>query len=157
MFRKLTLTCLLVFFSLICSSPWAQSGASNLAPDCSGAFPSATDLWPPNHSMVPVDVLGVTDPDGDPISISIQCILQDEPVNGTGDGNTEPDGGGIGTSTAQVRRERAGPGDGRVYHIDYIATDSHGAQCGGEVTVNVRHGRHQPAVAARISSPFPLP
>ncbi|SRR6266852_8468160 len=53
------------------------------------------------------------------------------------------DGFGVGTSQAAVRAERIGtpqaPGDGRVYHIRYRASDSVGGTCSGEVTVGVPH------------------
>jgi hypothetical protein len=89
--------------------------------------------------MVNVNVLGVTDPNGDPVTIKITRILQDEPTNTTGDGNTAIDGGGIGTSTAQVRHERSGNLNGRVYEIQFTGTDSHGATCTGSVGVTVPH------------------
>jgi hypothetical protein len=57
--------------------------------------------------------------------------------SGTGSGDTCPDGQGIGTAPAQVRAERAGGGDGRVYHISFGATDSAGGTCTGSVTVCV--------------------
>jgi hypothetical protein len=44
-------------------------------------------------------------------------IKQGEPTDGTDDGHTCPDGHGIGTSTAQVRAERSGQGDGWVYSL----------------------------------------
>ena len=109
------------------------------------AAPSAAELWPPNHQFVPVTIGGVTDPDGDEVSITIDSIRQDEPVKeaGTGSGNTCPDGRGVGTDTARVRSERAGnpkvPGDGRVYHIAFTADDGMGGTCTGEVTVCVPH------------------
>jgi predicted extracellular nuclease len=109
----------------------------NAPPNCSGAFASPDTLWPVNHQMVAIEILGVTDPDGDPITITIDSIFQDEPVNGLGDGDTAPDGAGIGTSTAWVRAERDGRGNGRVYHIFFTATDSYGNSCSGKVLVSV--------------------
>lgn len=47
--------------------------------------------WPPNHRLVPVTVVGVTDPDNDRVAITITAVTQDEPVNGVGDGDTSPD------------------------------------------------------------------
>ncbi len=114
----------------------------NQAPDCSGASPS---VWSPNHDMVNVTIQGVTDPDGDPVTINIDEIKQDESTDGTGDDHTCPDGDGIGTSTAQVRAERtASPlsGNGWVYTIYFTASDGKGESCQGSVTVCVPRTRN---------------
>lgn len=114
----------------------------NMPPDCSSALADPDELWPPNHKFREISVVGVTDPDGDPIVITVDSIFQDEPTNTSGDGSSCPDGG-VGAGTARVRAERSGnkhvPGDGRVYHIDFTADDGHGGQCTGEVTVCVPH------------------
>jgi hypothetical protein len=108
------------------------------APICGTAVASMTSLWPPNHRFVDITVLGVTDPNGDPFTITITAIMQDEAVNAPDSGNTDPDGMGVGTSTAQVRAERVGDGgNGRVYHIFFTATDINGNSCNGEVLVGV--------------------
>lgn len=109
----------------------------NKPPDCTNAAASFPRLWPPNHRFKDVQVLGVTDPDGDPVTIIINSIFQDEPVDGEGDGNTAPDASGVGSSTAQVRAERSGQGDGRFYHIGFTASDPGGLSCTGEVLVAV--------------------
>jgi hypothetical protein len=111
----------------------------NTPPVCSDAFASQETLWPPNHKFVAIEVLGVVDPDGNQVSITIDSIHQDEPVNGEGDGNTSPDGRGVGTETARVRAERAGPGNGRVYHIGFTAYDGCDGFCSGEIEVGVPH------------------
>jgi hypothetical protein len=120
---------------------------TNQPPVCSAAGPSVAEIWPPNHKMVSVKILGVTDPDGDPVSIVITGITQDEPVNGLGDGDTSPDGAGVGANTAQVRAERAGtpkvPGNGRVYHIHFEASDDMGGACSGVVKVGVPHDQRR--------------
>ena len=114
-------------------------------PDCSAAAPSVTEIWPPNHKMLGVNILGVTDPEADPVSIVVTGITQDEPVDGLGDADTSPDGAGVGTDTAQVRAERDGTpnvrGDGRVYHIHFEASDGEGGVCSGLVNVGVPHDR----------------
>ncbi len=120
----------------------------NQPPDCSGAAPDPAALWPPNHKLATVQVTGVTDPDpGDEVTIEIASIFQDEPLNTIGDGDTEVDAGGVGTAAAQVRAERTGskqvPGDGRVYHIGFVATDTAGATCSGTVAVCVPHDQGQ--------------
>ncbi len=115
----------------------------NRPPDCSAAAPSIETIWPPNHKFVLVNVLGVTDPEGDLVSITIDRIRQDEPVDTVGDGRFSPDGQGVGTDTAHVRAERIGtkkaPGNGRVYHIGFTADDGHGGSCSSEVLVEVPH------------------
>ncbi len=118
----------------------------NQSPYCSEAAPSAILLWPPNHNFVPIDILGVADPDGDTVTITIDSIFQDEAVDAKGSGNTAPDGEGVGTSTAEVRAERSGKGDGRVYHIGFTAEDGYGGICVGEVTVGVPHDQGQGAI-----------
>jgi hypothetical protein len=111
----------------------------NHSPDCSGAVPSVSTLWPPKHELVPMTVEGVTDPDGDSVTIEVASIHQDEPTTGTGPDDLTPDGFGVGTSTAQLRAERTDSGDGRVYHVAFTADDGEGGSCLGEVTVGVPH------------------
>ena len=113
------------------------------APDCSGAAASSGVIWPPNHSMVPIQIVGVSDPNGLSFSIVVTGIQQDEAVDATGSGNTAPDGSGIGTDTAYVRAERAGPGTGRLYFISFTATNSIGLQCTGTVQSFVPHDQGQ--------------
>ncbi len=119
----------------------------NCPPCCRYAYASPEVLWPPNHKLVDITIMNVTDRDGDPITITITAIYQDEPTNGLGDGDTSPDGFGVGTDTAQVRSERSGTANGRVYHIYFMAEDGMGGVCEGEVTVSVPHDqRDEPAV-----------
>lgn len=137
---------------------------SNQPPVCSAATPSRTLLWPANHQLVDIAILGVTDaesPGG--IAIRIDRILQDEPTASTGDGNTPVDGYGLGTNTARVRAERAASGqaNGRVYHIGFTATDDGGLTCQGVVTVGVPVDRGRRAVpvddGALVDSTVALP
>jgi len=113
--------------------------SSNQPPDCSKALPSVGSLWPPYHRLVPISVAGITDPNGDPIAITVTKITQDEPVNGLGDGDTSPDGFGVGTPQARVRAERSGTGNGRVYAISLRADDGKGGTCNATVNVGVPH------------------
>jgi subtilisin-like proprotein convertase family protein len=136
----------LVSWSLILTAPASgntpceDAGHScNAPPDCSAAAASVSMLWPPDHAWHDVSIVGVTDPDGDPVAITITGIFQDEVLNGLGDGNTCPDGAGVGSDTAQLRAERSGGSDGRVYHISFVASDGLGGECEGTVTVCVPH------------------
>ncbi len=40
-------------------------------PACSGAAASLGVIWPPDHTMVAITIVGVTDPNGLPINIAI--------------------------------------------------------------------------------------
>ncbi|MDF2736592.1 MAG: exported protein of unknown function [Nitrososphaeraceae archaeon] len=115
---------------------YVTNTVSNLPPNCIGAFPNKDILWPADRTMRNITINGVTDPDGDPISIKITNIFQDEPTK-VNPGDPSPDGAGIGTDTAEVRAQRLGNGDGRVYYIGFTADDGKGGKCDGEVLVGV--------------------
>ena len=118
----------------------------NRPPDCSTARVNVKSLWPPNHQWAGVGPLGTTDPDGDPVTITVTGVRQDEPVSGPGCGHTAPDARLLGFKAA-VRSERQGGGDGRVYHIGFRASDPAGASCTGVVTTCVPHDRRgQPCI-----------
>ncbi len=111
-------------------------------PDCAAATATPAELWPPNHKMKEVHVTGVTDPDGDPVAITINKVLQDEVLAGAGTGSESPDALiAADRRSVLLRRERAGGGDGRVYSIAFTATDGSGKQCQGAVDVCVPHDR----------------
>ncbi|MGA9752547.1 MAG: CARDB domain-containing protein, partial [Acidobacteriota bacterium] len=126
-----------------CASSRLQIAPAAVPPiDCSKALANPSILWPPNHKLVPISITGVIAPAGDTVTVSITGITQDEPGKGVGDGDTCPDGFGVGTSQAQVRAERSGTGNGRVYVISFTATDAHGAACNGVVKVGVPHDKN---------------
>lgn len=108
----------------------------NDPPSCELAHASVPLLWPPNHKLVPVSVVGVTDPNNDEVEIVVGETTQDEPVDGLGDGDTTPDAMLQGAK-AFLRMERSGQGDGRVYRVNFTARDGFGAECTGYITVCV--------------------
>lgn len=114
-------------------------GPSNRPPDVSQSQPSISTLWPPNHKMVTVSILGVTDPDGDPVTLTVTAITQNEPTKGLGSGDTCPDAGGVGSSSVTLRAERDGGGKGRVYTVFFTATDGGGGSSQGSVNIVVPH------------------
>jgi hypothetical protein len=126
----------------------AQIIINNQPPDCIAATASSEELWPPRHEFEDVSVVGVTDPDGDPIAITITAIAQDEPpLQGLGSGHTCPDASGVGTPVASLLTERSGTlqsaGGGRVYHISFTAADGRGGECSGKVSVCAPHDQRQ--------------
>jgi len=62
--------------------------------------------------------------------VRLVSIVSNEPEDGLGDGSTSPDvqGAEFGTDdrTFQLRAERSGPGNGRVYTVTYEALDLNG-------------------------------
>jgi hypothetical protein len=114
---------------------------ANNPPDCSKVKPDRTALWPPNHKFQIISLSGLTDPDGDPTTLTITGVTQDEPINGLGDGDASPDAATAGSpSKVQIRAERSGKGDGRVYAINFTGADNRGGSCTGTVRVTVGHG-----------------
>lgn len=116
--------------------------------DCSQADASPSRLWPANHRFKQVSIAGLSTSNGAAPEIIIQCVYQDEPLNGLGDGNTEIDAKLNNDGQLLLRKERAGRhsssgrGNGRVYHVDFQATDTAaGESCLGSVAVEVPHRR----------------
>lgn len=114
-------------------------------PSCKSVKANPKLLWPPNHKFHTVTLSG-KDGYGKPFKVTITRVLQDEPVDGLGDGHTAPDARWVGDyrNQVQLRAERSGRGDGRVYCITFTAKDSKGQTCTGTVEVGVPHdmGRH---------------
>ena len=70
----------------------------------------------------------------------IVSVASNEAANGKGDGNTEPDWEITGILTLDLRAERSGQGDGRVYTLSIECTDSSDNSSTTEVTVTVPRG-----------------
>ena len=119
-------------------APWGRNLLSayievvdpNTPPNVDDAAPSIAEVWPPNNKMVDISIEGVTDADGDDITITITGITNNE--SGTDDAD------GVDTNTAQVRADRDGSGTGRVYEIAFVASDGQ-AKTEGTVEVTVPH------------------
>lgn len=94
-------------------------------PTINSVSASPDTLWPPNHKMVEVTVTVDAEDICDPAPFcKIVDVTSNEPINGPGDGNTEPDWEITGELTVMLRAERAGGGTGRVYTIHIDCTDA---------------------------------
>ena len=118
--------------------------------------PSATPvlLWPPNHSMRDV-MVNYTATDNCP---GVNCVLSvssNEPVNGTGDGDSSPDWEIVDNHHVRLRAERAGSGTGRIYTITVTCTDAAGNVTTKTTTVIVAHNIGSPVSgsAFKINTP----
>ncbi len=102
------------------------------------------ELWPPNHSYHTITVANLvasaTSCDGtvNLNSVTIDHVTSDEVENGNGDGNTLNDIViACDRKSVQLRSERDGSGDGRVYTIYFKVTDGlgHSTTVSAKVTV----------------------
>ncbi len=103
----------------------------NQPPNCSTAIANPSTAWPPNHQMVRISISGVSDPDGDPVTVTPTAVFQDEQVIDTTPNAT--------LTPLAVLADRDGAGDGRVYTIEFTASDARGGSCTGAVKVCVSH------------------
>jgi hypothetical protein len=109
--------------------------------------PSETILWPPNHQMVDIVIAAnAADNSGLPPTLSVE-VTSNEPVDGTGDGDMSPDwvidaiDQVTGMISLQLRAERSGSGDGRVYTVAITATDDSDNSSEAAVEIIVPHDK----------------
>ncbi|HEY1122755.1 MAG TPA: CHRD domain-containing protein [Haloferula sp.] len=98
-------------------------------------------LWPPNHKMKNVNVKVVAEDACGDVTWEIVSVSSNEDENGSGDGNTGPDWNIVDEDTVQLRAERSGNGDGRIYTITVEATDESGNTATDTVEVTVPHSK----------------
>lgn len=109
-------------------------------PEIRSATATPSELWPPNHKMVPVEVTVDVHDLCDPTpTCRIVSVTSDEPLNGSGDGNTVPDWEITGALTVNLRAERSGNADGRVYTLTIECVDDSGNAATTTVNVTVPH------------------
>jgi triacylglycerol esterase/lipase EstA (alpha/beta hydrolase family) len=101
-----------------------------------------SQLWPPNHRMVPVKVNVDVKDDQDPQPVvTLVAVQSNEADDGLGDGDTANDiqDAAIGADDRDLslRAERSGTGTGRVYTLTYQARDAAGNVATQSVTVSV--------------------
>jgi chitinase len=99
------------------------------APSCGTARANPASVWPPNHKLVPIDIVDVGS-NGFATTVTPTAVFQDEPSSASD--------AAISQSSVLVRADRDGTGDGRVYHVRFTATNAQGS-CTGEVTTCVPH------------------
>ena len=120
----------------------ATSGAFSItvrdttAPTLGPVTPSVAMLWPANHLMVPVTLdYSVTDAMAAP-SCTV-AVGSNEPLNGTGDGDTASDWSVSSATDLMLRAERAGTGNGRIYTLTVRCSDASGNASTATTTVTV--------------------
>jgi subtilisin-like proprotein convertase family protein len=106
-------------------------------PTISGASATPSELWAPNHKMVPVRIDYTVDD-----NCSATCSLSvasSEPVSGVGKGDKAPDWKIIDANNVQLRTERRGNGPGRTYTVTITCADPAGGRSSTPVRVFVPH------------------
>jgi uncharacterized repeat protein (TIGR01451 family) len=114
-------------------------------------------MWPPNHKYQTFQltnfVTGASDNCGG-VSINnvvIEKVTSDEIENGNGDGNTTNDIViAANCKSVQLRSEREGDGNGRVYTITFKVTDTHGNVGRATAKVVVPHNPGETAVDSGV-------
>jgi len=107
-------------------------------------------LWPPNHKYTTVKITDLVasasdlcDPSVNIGSVRIAKVTSDEPDNSGGDGNTTHDIViAADCKTVQLRSERMGGSNGRVYTITFKVTDGSGNSTTATAKVVVDHSQN---------------
>jgi uncharacterized protein (TIGR03118 family) len=107
-------------------------------PVISGASATPNVLWPPNHMLVPVAIDYTVSDDCDAAPVCELSVSSNEGAGG-GSGNTSPDFQVVDAHSVDLRAERAGTGDGRVYTVTIDCKDSLPLSSSKAVTVTVPH------------------
>ena len=107
------------------------------APVVSAVSASPNVLWPPDHTMVPVTVNANASDNCGVVTPRIIAVTSNESGNGSSGGTEKPDWEITGPLTVNLRADRSGQGDARVYTITVEWQDTAGNQATDRVTVDV--------------------
>ncbi|MDX1613864.1 MAG: ExeM/NucH family extracellular endonuclease [Candidatus Promineifilaceae bacterium] len=116
-------------------------------------------LWPPNHQYINVSpIIDVADNFDTDVTVTLLSVTSNEPDNGLGDGDTENDIVILGDGTVDLRAERSGTGDGRIYTFTYEAVDDCGNSTMATAEVVVpKPAKHVMRGAAAKAMPMGVP
>jgi hypothetical protein len=121
------------------NSKTATTTVDPTPPIVSGLSADPSSLWPKNHKMRDVTI-NYTATDGCAgVNCLITNITSNEPINGTGDGDTSPDWEFVDAHHVRLRAESAGGSNGRIYTITVTCTDAAGNATTKTVEVHVGH------------------
>lgn len=125
------------------------------------ASPERVELWPPNHKLHRLSatacarVVDTCDPE---LDVYFTSASSDEPADAQGDGSHEPDIVFRDARVVELRAERQGTSNGRVYTLGWRARDRAGNLAEGTCLVAVPHDQSQrPTVADLPAYSVPAP
>jgi hypothetical protein len=110
-------------------------------PAIASASASPNELSPPNHKMQPVTLSLSAADNCSAVTCHIVAVASNEPINGTGDGDAEPDWLITSSLELELRSERAGDGTGRRYSIVVECVDEKGNISSTTISVTVPQGK----------------
>lgn len=108
-------------------------------PSISGLAATPNVIHANNHKMVDVTVSYTSSDNSGQASVCSLTVTSSEPLNGSGDGNTEADWEVVDANHVRLRAERAGNGTNRTYTITVTCTDAAGNSSSVSTTVVVPH------------------
>ena len=112
--------------SATCQASGGVNVVDNTPPEVTGFSLSPSSLWPPQHQMVDVELsYSASDTCSPPVSC-VLAVASNQPVDGTGDGDTAPDWVVVDAHHVKLRAERAGTLGDRIYTISLTCTDGPG-------------------------------
>jgi uncharacterized repeat protein (TIGR01451 family) len=121
------------------NSKTATTTVDPTPPTVSTPTADPSSLWPKNHKMRDVTInYTATDSCGG-VNCQITNITSNQPVDGTGDGDTSPDWEFVDEHHVRLRAESAGGSEGRIYTITVTCTDAAGNSTTKTVEVHVGH------------------
>lgn len=114
----------------------------NRPPDISKAVASRPFIRRLDHVMEEVGIEGITDPEGDEVSVKVTAVMQDETNAALCEDDKGPDAILTGQDSVWLKGEcdpgtKEDPGNGRVYTVYFRATDEYGAESSGSIKVQV--------------------
>lgn len=111
-------------------------------PEIVSAISDPGYLWPPNHKMIEVKISAIVTDDTDAApTLSIISVESSEPETDADDGEevTTPDWEIVDATTVDLRAERTGKNDGRIYTVTIEASDAAGNTSTEEIEILVPH------------------
>ncbi len=120
-------------------------------PEITGLQTDKNLLPVPNHKMQDITLSYTASDNCEPVEVSV-TVSSNEPVNGTGDGNTSPDWEIINNNLVKLRAERSGNGNGRIYTITVTARDASGNQTSASTEVKVPKSSEQSAASSAVAA-----
>ena len=135
------------------SGSFTVTVSDSTAPHVGNVRATPNVLEPADHKLVPVTILVDT---ADVVDPQPRCTIVDvtanEPILGEGSGNTDFDWRITGELDVELRAERSGQGNGRIYTVHVNCTDFSGNTSASSVEVTVPKGNNSGEQAV-VSNP----